>query len=165
MWSKLSSAVSVGLGLIAVLCLTLGALWQARPVGAAGPELEIESDWNLGAFATGEIRRASLWIRNRSSAPVRLIGSTDGCGLRFCIKSEGLPTTIAAGARFELPVEFSGGRETGDLAEEYAVYTDHPTQRELLWRIRGRTFPRAEEAPYGDARPGATEGGDASAGR
>ena len=74
-------------------------------------------------------------VINPSSEPARLIGSPDECGA-LCVSARGLPIDIPARGRGRVAVQVvSNGR--GAVSGELLLYTDRPTQPNLVLKVEG----------------------------
>ena len=89
---------------------------------------------DLGSGRPGDVRSATVTVRNYTSRPARLIGGTSECS---CIVTQNLPAEVAGGAEIEIPVSIRipAGTTPGQLARGVVLFTDRSDQPKIDLRV------------------------------
>ncbi len=108
--------------------LTAGVAWLS------GDELFLpEPMIDLGVIQPGELVTAKLPVVNLARHPVTILGADSGCS---CTVVSGLPVTIPAGMRFNLPVRVTPfANSTGDFSQGILIFSDSKPE-ELNAQVR-----------------------------
>jgi hypothetical protein len=115
-------------------------VWKGRPISVDSP---VQS---LGNVPGGAQHRRVFSLKNHSTRPLRLVGSTTTCS---CVVPEELPITINPHSVRQLQVlvhvpEVKGTER--QFEQEVTLFTDVVTQPKLILRVTGEVSVHQAEA-------------------
>jgi hypothetical protein len=130
------------LGVAAACLFAVGLVCLGRTLGEVpSDQLQVdESPIRVGRLRPGETVAVSITLRNRSSKPVRLVGSGDVCTTWGCLAGKGLPAEIRPRSSREVPIELRTSRRgfSGEFSGLIVLYTDSPGNEQIPVPVTGR---------------------------
>jgi hypothetical protein len=129
-------------GAVAILVLVSGVFLLAsdNPFDALarlrGESLTVEpSVSQLGDGVVREKRTFTIYLRNHTDRPIRVVGGTTTCA---CIATNDLPIVVPPhdAQPMEVQMIFKGG--TGRFQQRFVLYTDDEQQKVVVARFSGR---------------------------
>lgn len=115
-------------------------VWQGRPISI---DSAVKS---LGSVSGGTQHYRVFNLKNHSTRPFHLVGSTTTCQ---CVVAKELPITINPHGMSQLEVLVKVPEATQapqEFAQEVKLYTDVPTQPFLILRVTGEVLVHLAEA-------------------
>jgi len=97
---------------------------------------------SFGTAEPNQRRTVSFLLRNRGTAPIRVLGCRTSC---TCVVPDQIPFSIAPGktSQFRVSIIHMPGK-SGRIHLPVNLYTDSPNQRELALSIEGRVEKQDE---------------------
>lgn len=139
MTKRLATSLSRAFFVAALALLVAGVAVDSgpRPMPVSGDELVVENPRiSFGTAPGGETFEVGIVLANRSSRPIRLLGSDVSCTMEGCLRIEGLPWAIPPHSQRGLKIQVKT-RAPGVFRAQLTVFTDCDSERRLQLGVDG----------------------------
>jgi len=93
---------------------------------------------SFGTVEAGKVQDVVFNLKNHSSTPISLIGSSSSCS---CVVTGRIVGVVPAGGEWPLRVTVRTAGRKGDISEKLNVFTDSPSTPQVHLRVAGRVVP------------------------
>ena len=134
-----------------VICSNIGFalvaawwLWQFGSVSAGlarlrGDRLLLDAySKSFGTIEAGQLGTVEFNLMNTSSGQVTVLGARSSC---TCAAADDLPTVVPPRGRQSIRIHVRRDRLPGRVLEKVSLFTDEPSQPELVIRVEGDFLP------------------------
>ena len=130
---------SVIISLIALFAMSIGLFSPYRPhlFPESGSLKPVESIVSLGDLPPTHNATAIFVLSNTTNHDIRIIGSTDRCGLGGCIIAQSLPKQCLSSQQVAITIEVRTPAAEGHFRLSTTLFTDDPQQLRLDVKVDG----------------------------
>ncbi len=129
--------------------ILLLAAWLLAACSPREPDIDVVTDYDMGAIVKGELAVADVPVRNLGAGPLTVLGLSTSCG---CTKATLSSTTIPQGGHATLHVVYDSNAHEADIGviERYVfISSDDPDEADVQITITVMVRPRTSRSGSG----------------
>lgn len=130
---------NIGLALVAAWGFWQFGSFSAGLARLRGDRLLVDAySKSFGSLEAGRVGTVEFNLLNTTWRPVTVLGARSSC---TCAATDDLPMVVPSGGRRSIRILVRRDRKPGRVSEQVSLFTDEPSQPELVIRVEGIFLP------------------------